>query len=236
MNDKINEKVLIVFSGGQDSTTCLAYYIYQCKHISCITFNYNQLHQSEIQASRIILEKLGIKNHLILDMKYLQNLSISSLTNQSVALDKNHPIDNLLPSTFVPGRNILFLTLSSIYAYSHDINSIVLGVNEIDFSGYPDCRYEFIKNMNHVIKIGMCCHIDFEIPIMHLNKSEIWALSDYCNVLDIILNDTVTCYQGIKGSGCSKCQACIIRKKGFDKWNSNRFYYMHKMKQKMKLL
>lgn len=230
------KKSLVILSGGQDSTTCLAYYTRIYKEIHCITFDYNQLHKSEIHSALLISKKFGIKNHIVLNVQYLQKISVSSLTDKNILMDKNHPLNNLFPSTFVPGRNILFLTLSSIYAYSNQISSIILGVNEIDFSGYPDCRNEFIKNMNHVIQIGMNCNISFITPLMDLEKSEIWALSDYCNITDIILNDTVTCYNGVKGIGCSECKACIIRKKGFEKWKSNPFYYMKSMKRKMKLL
>ncbi|QCI22310.1 7-cyano-7-deazaguanine synthase QueC [Buchnera aphidicola] len=230
------KKALVIFSGGQDSTTCLSYYTHIYHEIHCITFDYNQLHKSEIDSALLIAKKLGINNHVVLNIDYLKNIAISSLINKNISINNNHPLDNFFPSTFVPGRNILFLTLSSIYAYSNKINSVILGVNEIDFSGYPDCSNAFIKNMNDVIKIGMNCHINFITPLMNLNKSEIWALSDYCNVTDIILTDTVTCYNGIKGIGCSECKSCIIRKKGFDKWKSNRSYYMNNMKRKMGLL
>ncbi|ANZ22667.1 7-cyano-7-deazaguanine synthase [Buchnera aphidicola (Diuraphis noxia)] len=229
------KKALMILSGGQDSTTCLAYYTRIYQEIHCITFDYNQLHKSEINAALIIAKKLGIKHHNILNLKFLQKISISSLTNKEISVYNNHPLDNSFPSTFVPGRNILFLTLSSIYAYTNKITSVILGVNEIDFSGYPDCKNEFIKSMNHVIRIGMNYNISFMTPLINLNKSEIWALSDYCNIIDVILTDTVTCYNGIKGRGCSKCQACIIRKKGFDKWKENNSYYMKSMKEKMKL-
>jgi 7-cyano-7-deazaguanine synthase len=230
------KKALVIFSGGQDSTTCLIHYTHIYKEVHCITFDYDQLHKSEIDSALSISKKLGIKNHIVLDVKYLKDISTSSLTGNKILINRNHPLDTFLPSTFVPGRNILFLTLSSIYAYNHKINSIVLGVNQIDFSGYPDCRHEFIKIMNNTIKIGMSCNIVFKTPLMNLNKAEIWALSDYWNATDIILNDTVTCYNGILGKGCLECQACIFRKKGFDKWHLNRSYYMQSIKIKMNLL
>lgn len=229
------KKVLVILSGGQDSTTCLIHYTNVCKEVYCITFDYNQLHKSEIDSSRFSSKKLGVKRHIILDIKYLNNISISSLTSKNISINNHHPLNPNFPSTFVPGRNILFLTLSSIFAYSHKIDSIVLGVNEIDFSGYPDCRNEFVKIMNNAVQVGMNCKINFKTPLINLNKAEIWALSDYWNSTDLILHNTVTCYNGIKGQGCSQCQACIIRKHGFDKWQSNRSYYMEKIKRKIKL-
>ncbi|QCI16132.1 7-cyano-7-deazaguanine synthase QueC [Buchnera aphidicola] len=230
------KKALIIFSGGQDSTTCLIHYTHICKEVHCITFDYNQLHKSEINCSLVISKKLGIKDHIVLDIRYLQNISISSLTREKISIDSNHPLDTSLPSTFIPGRNILFLTLASIYAYSNNINTIVLGVNEIDFSGYPDCKNQFIKNMNNVINIGMNSNIFFKTPLINLNKAEIWALSDYWNSTDIILNQTVTCYNGFPGKGCGTCRSCILRHKGFNQWKLNYSYYMKSMKTKMKLL
>ncbi|QCI20605.1 7-cyano-7-deazaguanine synthase QueC [Buchnera aphidicola (Brachycaudus cardui)] len=230
------KKVLVIFSGGQDSTTCLIHYTHICKEIHCITFDYNQLHQTEIESSLLISKKLGIKNHIVLDIKYLQDISISSLINKNILMHNAHPLNSSLPSTFVPGRNILFLNLSSIYAYTHQINYIILGVNEVDFSGYPDCTNNFIRQINKVIKTGMTCNINFITPLINLSKPEIWALSDYWDAMDIILNDTVTCYNGIKGKGCKKCQACIIRKKGLEEWKLNPLFYMNSLKKKMKLL
>lgn len=230
------KKVLIILSGGQDSTTCLIHYTHTCQEVHCITFDYDQLHKSEIDSSLLISENLGVKNHKILNIKCLKDISVSSLINKNILINSIHPLDLSLPSTFVPGRNILFLVLSSIYAYNNDINSVVLGVSEVDFSGYPDCRNNFIKNMNNAIQIGMNSDIFFETPLINLNKSEIWALSDYWNATEIILNHTVTCYNGIPGKGCKKCQACILRNKGFNKWKLDPKYYMKSVKEKMKLL
>ncbi|CAL4326534.1 7-cyano-7-deazaguanine synthase QueC [Buchnera aphidicola] len=230
------KKILVVFSGGQDSTTCLIHYTHICEEVHCITFDYEQLHKTEIESSLLISKKLGITNHVVLDIKYLQDISISSLMNKNISINSMHPLNSFLPSTFVPGRNILFLILSSIYAYTHNINNIALGVNEVDFSGYPDCTESFIKKINKVVRIGINCNINFITPLINLNKSEIWALSDYWNAVDIILNDTVTCYNGIQGQGCKKCRSCIIRKKGFDTWKLNPSYYMETLKKKIKLL
>ncbi|CAL4325494.1 7-cyano-7-deazaguanine synthase QueC [Buchnera aphidicola] len=226
------KKVLIVFSGGQDSTTCLIHYSNIYEEVHCITFDYNQLHKSEIDSSRFIAKHFQVKKHVFIDIKSLQDLSISSLTDKNISILDSHPLNISLPSTFVPGRNILFLTLSSIYAFNNQINLVVLGANEIDFSGYPDCRDIFIKKMNDVIKIGMNCEIFFKSPLINLNKAEIWALSDYWNSVNFIFNNTVTCYQGIKGIGCRQCQACIIRNNGFNQWKSNPDFYMKTLKEK----
>lgn len=229
------KKILIVFSGGQDSTTCLIHYANLYKEIYCITFDYDQLHKSEINSARFISRYFKVKKHIFIDIKYLKDLFKSSLTNKHISLFHHHSLNPLLPSTFVPGRNILFLTLSSIYAFNNQIDSVVLGVNTIDFSGYPDCRDEFIKTMNRAIQIGMDCQINFKVPLMNLSKAEIWSLSHYWDSSDIIVNHTVTCYQGVIGNGCGQCQACIIRYEGFNKWKSNPSYYMKKIKEKFNL-
>ncbi|QFQ32285.1 7-cyano-7-deazaguanine synthase QueC [Buchnera aphidicola] len=230
--NKNTKKILIVFSGGQDSTTCLIHYAHLYKEIYCITFDYDQIHKSEINSSRFISQYFKVKKHIFVDIKFLKNLSKSSLIDKNISIFNNHQLNSLLPSTFVPGRNILFLTLSSIYAFNNKIDSVVLGVNTIDFSGYPDCRNEFIKTMNRVVQIGMDCQINFKVPLMNLNKAEIWSLSDYWNLSEFVLRHTVTCYQGLIGNGCGQCQACVIRREGFDKWKSNPEYYMTQLKEK----
>jgi len=226
------KKILIIFSGGQDSTTCLIHYTNTNKEIYCITFDYNQLNKSEISSARFISNYFNVKKHIFIDVKCLQNISISSLTDKNISVFDTHPLNVFLPSTFVPGRNILFLTLSSIYAFHHKIDSVVLGVNEIDFSGYPDCRKKFLKKMNDVIQIGMNYKIKFKSPLINLSKAEIWALSDYWNSTQFVFQNTVTCYKGIKGQGCGKCKSCIIRNDGFNQWKSNPSYYMKKLKEK----
>ncbi|CAL4325431.1 7-cyano-7-deazaguanine synthase [Buchnera aphidicola (Protaphis terricola)] len=229
---KKSKKILIVFSGGQDSTTCLIHYSNLYKNIYCLTFNYNQLHKSELNSSRFISKYFKVKKHKFIDIKCLSNLFKSSLTDKSISIHNNHPLNSLLPSTFVPGRNILFLTLSSIYAFNHKINSIILGINSVDFSGYPDCKNEFINKINNAIKIGMNYQINFKTPLMYLSKAEIWALSDYWNSTKFIIDHTVTCYKGIKGNGCGKCKSCFIRYEGLNKWKSNPSYYMKTLKEK----
>lgn len=230
------KKVLIVFSGGQDSTTCLIHYSNICSEIYCITFDYDQLHKYEINSAYFISKYFQVKKHILVDTKFLKSISESSLINKNLSIHHRHPLNNTLPSTFIPGRNILFLTLSSIYAFNENIDTVVLGVNQVDFSGYPDCRNDFIKQMNHSIEIGMQYKITFKTPLMNLNKAEIWALSDYWNSIQFVQKYTVTCYKGIKGKGCNQCHSCILRNNGFKKWKSNPSYYMKKLKEKFSFI
>lgn len=135
----------------------------------------------------------------------------------------------------MPGRNILFLILSSIYAYNNDIQDIILGVNQIDFSGYPDCRSNFIKSINNSIRLGIGYPFLLKTPLINLNKSEIWALSDFYNQTSLIIHHTLTCYFGVKGIGCHKCKACQIRNIGYKKWKLNKKFFMQSLRSKIKL-
>lgn len=127
--------------------------------------------------------------------------------------------ENDLPSTFVPGRNIVFLTLASIYAYQVQAKTVITGVCETDFSGYPDCRDAFVKSLNQAITLGMAYDVRIETPLMWLNKAEVWALADEYQQLAVIRDQTLTCYNGIQGAGCTHCAACNLRAKG---WPSSR--------------
>ena len=219
----MNRKAVIVFSGGQDSTTCLLHALPRFEDIHCITFDYGQRHRAEIEVSLTLSRQLGITSHTVLDASLLNALTVSSLTRSDIAVAHADQLEeNGLPNTFVPGRNILFLTLASIYAYQVQAETVITGVCETDFSGYPDCRDEFVKSLNHAIKSGMAYDVQIETPLMGLNKAETWALADHYNQLELIREHTLTCYNGIKGSGCGDCAACKLRAKGLDDFLKNK--------------
>lgn len=219
----MNRKAVIVFSGGQDSTTCLLHALPRFEEIHCITFNYGQRHRAEIETALALSRQLGITAHTVLDASILNALTVSSLTRNDIPVpDTNQSEAKGLPNTFVPGRNILFLTLASIYAYQVQAETVITGVCETDFSGYPDCRDEFVKSLNHAIKSGMEYNVQIETPLMSLNKAETWALADHYNQLDLIREHTLTCYNGIIGSGCGNCAACDLRAKGLQYFLENK--------------
>ena len=137
-----------------------------------------------------------------------------------------------IPNTFVPGRNILFLTLAAIYAYQVKAEAVITGVCETDFSGYPDCRDEFVKALNHAVSLGMAKDIRFETPLMWIDKAETWALADYYGKLDLVRNETLTCYNGFKGDGCGHCAACNLRANGLNHYLADKPTVMAAMKQK----
>lgn len=215
------KRAVLVFSGGQDSTTCLIQALHQYDQLHCITFDYGQRHRSEITIAQELAKKLKVASHKILDLQLLNGLAISSLTRENIPVPKKNN-QGTLPDTFVPGRNILFLTFAAIYAYQLEADVVITGVCETDFSGYPDCRDEFVKALNHAVNLGIQKNITFVTPLMWLNKAETWALADYYEQMPLIREQTLTCYNGIKGDGCSECLSCQLRSKGLE------YYLAHK--------
>ncbi|MFC0139446.1 7-cyano-7-deazaguanine synthase QueC [Erwinia mallotivora] len=226
------KRAVVVFSGGQDSTTCLIQAVQQYEEVHCVTFDYGQRHRAEIEIAQQLSQKLGARAHKVLDVTLLNELAISSLTRDSIPVPAWNPDASGLPSTFVPGRNILFLTLASIYAYQVEAESVITGVCETDFSGYPDCRDEFVKALNQAVTLGMARQLRFETPLMWLNKAETWALADYWQQLPLVRDETLTCYNGIKGSGCGKCAACNLRANGLREYQNNTAAIMQSMQNK----
>lgn len=225
------EKAVVVFSGGQDSTTCLVQALKDFDEVHAITFDYGQRHKLEIEVAQALSKKLAVTAHKVLDVGLLNELAISSLTRDDIPV--SHELqDNGLPNSFVPGRNILFLTLAGIYAYQIGAQTVITGVCETDFSGYPDCRDEFIKSMNSALVKGMDRELEIRTPLMWLNKAETWALADQYEALDLVRNETLTCYNGIIGSGCGDCPACHLRQTGLNDYLDNRTAVMAALKQK----
>ncbi|SDV06772.1 7-cyano-7-deazaguanine synthase QueC [Pseudomonas mucidolens] len=231
----MNRKAVIVFSGGQDSTTCLIHALPIYDEIHCITFDYGQRHRAEIEISQQLSKKLGVAVHKVLDVSLLNALASSSLTRDHIPAPSISSSTESLPDTFVPGRNILFLTLAAIYAYQVRAETVITGVCETDFSGYPDYRDEFVKTLNNAIELGMDYKLHIETPLMWLNKAETWALADHHNKLDLIREHTLSCYNGIKGNGCANCDACNLRAKGLKTFMENRTQIGLSLKTKLTL-
>lgn len=226
------KRAVVVFSGGQDSTTCLIQALAQYDEVHCVTFDYGQRHRQEIEVARELATRLGARAHKVLDVTLLNELAISSLTRDNIPVPAYDASASGLPSTFVPGRNILFMTLASIYAYQVDAEAVITGVCETDFSGYPDCRDEFVKALNHAVELGMARPVRFETPLMWLNKAETWALADYWQQLPLVQQETLTCYNGIKGDGCGECAACHLRANGLKSYQEDAAAVMLSMRQK----
>jgi 7-cyano-7-deazaguanine synthase len=178
-----------------------------------------------------LTEKLGVKAHKVMDVGLLNELAISSLTRDDIPV--SHELqENGLPNSFVPGRNILFLTLAGIYAYQIGASAVITGVCETDFSGYPDCRNDFIKAMNSALMQGMDRELDIVTPLMWLDKAETWALADKYDALELVRNETLTCYNGIVGDGCGDCPSCELRANGLNHYLDNQQAVMQSLKEK----
>ncbi|MEB6096224.1 7-cyano-7-deazaguanine synthase QueC [Mammaliicoccus sciuri] len=209
-----NEKAVVVFSGGQDSTTCLFYAKEHFKEVELVTFQYGQRHDLEIKVAEDIAKEQGLKHH-ILDMSLLSQLSPNALTDHTMQIGND---ENDIPNTFVPARNLLFLSFAGALAYQIGAKHIITGVCETDFSGYPDCRDSFIKSMNLSLNLSMDKDFVIHTPLMWLNKKETWALSDQLGALDYVREKTLTCYNGVMSDGCGECPACKLRKQGLDQY------------------
>ncbi len=226
-------KALVLFSGGQDSTVCIAWALHRYAKVETIGFDYGQRHRVELDCRPPILnrirrdfswgERLG-DDHMI-DLKVLGEISATSLT-QEIAIEM---AANGMPNTFVPGRNLLFLTLAAAVAYRRDLNMIVGGMCETDFSGYPDCRDATIQALARAVNLGMDRKFEFVTPLMWLDKAATWRLADELGggkLVELILEDTHTCYIGDRthrhqwGYGCGECPACQLRARGYEIWKA----------------
>ena len=158
----------------------------------------------------------------LLDVSLISQLDPNcSLTNTSIEMDQEKPADSY-PNTFVPGRNMVFLTFAAILARAKGIFHLVTGVSEADFSGYPDCRDTFVRSLNVTLNLAMDEQFVIHTPLMNRDKSEVWELSDELGVFDLVRTRTLTCYNGIVADGCGHCPACLLRKKGLDSYLKRR--------------
>ncbi|MGL4829993.1 MAG: 7-cyano-7-deazaguanine synthase QueC [Vibrio sp.] len=215
------KKAVVVFSGGQDSTTCLVQALKEFDEVHAITFDYGQRHKLEIEIAQKLAKQLGVSAHKVMDVSLLNELAISSLTRDDIPV--SHELQaNGLPNSFVPGRNILFLTLAGIYAYQIGADTVITGVCETDFSGYPDCRNDFVQSMNQALAKGMDMSLNIRTPLMWLNKAQTWALADQLGALELVRQQTLTCYNGVIGDGCGECPACHLRQAGLNEYLENR--------------
>lgn len=212
------EKAVVVFSGGQDSTTCLFWAKQQFAEVEVVTFNYGQRHALELECAAAIAQELGVKQH-VLDMGLLNQLAPNALTRTDIDIEA---ADGEVPNTFVEGRNLLFLSFAAIVAKGIGARHIVTGVCETDFSGYPDCRDVFVKSLNVTLNLAMDYSFVLDTPLMWLDKSETWELADQLGAFDFVRERTLTCYNGIPADGCGKCPACELRQRGLEQYLARR--------------
>ena len=229
------DAALVLFSGGQDSTTCLAWALQRYARVETLGFEYGQRHAIELTVRPNILQairtldsswapRLG-EDHM-LDLSVLGDVSETALTRDS---EITMQADGL-PNTFVPGRNLLFLTLAAALAYRRGISVLVGGMCETDYSGYPDCRDETVRALQSALRLGMNTQQTIETPLMWLDKAATWQLADQLGgaaLIDLIRTETHTCYLGERhqlhewGYGCGDCPACELRAKGYQTYRAS---------------
>jgi 7-cyano-7-deazaguanine synthase len=226
MNESLQNsalRALVIFSGGQDSTTCLA--LAQREHgkenVECITFSYGQRHALEVEVAQKIAKELGVTQHRIVNIDGYAQLTQSALLNPEIAIQKLGEGTGL-PNTVVDGRNMMFLLMAAIVAKQRGIHDLYTGVCETDSSGYPDCRDVFIKSCNATLNLAMEYEFRIHTPLMWLNKAQTWALADELGLLDYIEENTLTCYNGIIGRGCGTCPACTLRARGLEAYRGSK--------------
>ena len=209
-------RALVVFSGGQDSTTCLFWAKKHFDEVLAIAFDYGQRHIVELDAAKKIASEANVRLN-VFKINLLSEVSHNSLTDNAMAVETNQP-DHRPPNTLVEGRNMLFLTYAAIFAKANGISDIITGVGQADYSGYPDCRNEFILSLNQTLNLSMDFGYHIHTPLMWLDKSEIWQMADELGVFEIVRDQTITCYHGIPGEGCGTCPSCKLRNRGLVKY------------------
>lgn len=230
--DNFNSSALVLFSGGQDSATCLTWALSRFSRVETIGFNYGQRHSVELECRTKFIDKLKSKfpewsaklgqDHM-LDLSLLGQISDTALTKEkAIVMEKSG-----LPNTFVPGRNLLFLTFASTIAYRRNLKVIVGGMCETDYSGYPDCRDDTIKALQVAISLGLDSRIVLETPLMWIDKAATWLLAEQlggAKLIDLVRTDTHTCYMGDRtqlhdwGYGCNLCPSCELRRIGYENY------------------
>jgi 7-cyano-7-deazaguanine synthase len=225
---------LVLFSGGQDSTTCLAWALTQFERVETIGFDYGQRHHVELQARQTVLAQMRERfapwrgrlgeDHMV-DLAVLGRISDTALTSDA----EIQMTAAGLPNTFVPGRNLLFFNLAAAVGYRRGLHTLVGGMCETDFSGYPDCRDDTLKALQVAVSLGMGQRFTFETPLMWLDKADTWELARTLGgdaLVDLIITESHTCYHGVRGTlhdwghGCGTCPACELRKAGHARWKA----------------
>jgi len=210
----MNANALVVLSGGQDSTTCLYWAIrrFGVDQVSSVTFDYGQRHRIELDCAKAIADFAGVPN-LMLPIDTFAALGGNALTDSAIAVQAGTDLDTGLPNTFVPGRNLVFLTFAAALAYQRNITHLVTGVAQTDYSGYPDCREETLTSLQTTLQKGMQTQLQIHTPLMHLSKKETVELAQAVGALPAMAL-THTCYNGERPP-CGHCAACELRAKGF---------------------
>lgn len=211
-------KAVVVLSGGQDSAICLALAVkkHSAGEVAAITFRYGQRHSVEVRYARRLAKHFGIAAHKVIDLGFYRHLTESALLETDARIVRRK--GEKCPTSVVEGRNAVFLLSASIWAKSLGALEVYTGVSEVDFSGYPDCRGAFIRAEQRAARLALDYPVKIVTPLIRMSKEEEWALAEKLGIFDLVANSTVTCYNGIPGSGCRSCPACLLRNAGMKKY------------------
>jgi 7-cyano-7-deazaguanine synthase len=221
------DAALVLFSGGQDSTTCLAWALERYAAVETVGFFYGQRHRVELDCRAPIRESLAARFGGALGADHMIDISAGMAALGETALTGGAAIvmgEEGLPTSFVPGRNLLFLTYAAALAYRRGLRRIVGGMCETDYSGYPDCRDDTIKAVQVALNLGMQRRFVLETPLMWIDKAATWAMAEHMGISDVIIEQTHSCYLGDRahrhawGFGCGDCPACVLRRDGYVAW------------------
>ena len=208
-------KAVVVLSGGQDSATCLALAVgkHGAEEVAAITFEYGQRHSLETKFAKRLAKRFGVFAHKVVKMDFYRHLTSNALMSGDAPIVKRKGAS--CPTTVVEGRNAFFLLAASVWAKELGAVEVYTGVSEADYSGYPDCRAAFVRSQQRTIRLALEWPVKIVTPFMRMSKADEWALADRLGILDVIKNETLTCYNGIPGTGCGKCPACKLRNRGY---------------------
>lgn len=219
-NGSYNGKALVVLSGGQDSVTCLAWAMARFPHgVAAVTFDYGQRHRVEIECAAFATDHYSVDHHFV-SLEHLSQVSRSALTHAG-NVSGTHELDSTLPASFVPNRNATMLTAAHALAQRVGASHLVAGMCQTDYSGYPDCRANFVTALSHALNIGAAKKVSIHTPLMFLSKGETFKLAADLGALDLVLEHSHTCYNGDHttrhpwGYGCGTCPACRLREGGW---------------------
>ena len=211
-------KAIVVLSGGQDSATCLALAVrkHGAQNVAAITFRYGQRHALETMFAKRLARRFGISEHKVISLGFYRHLTTNALMSKTAPIERKKGTN--CPTTVVEGRNAFFLLAAAVWAKELGATEIYTGVSEADYSGYPDCREAFIKAQQRMLRLALEWPVKIVTPFMHMSKADEWALAHRLGILDVIENETLTCYNGIPGKGCGKCPSCRLRNNGYDEF------------------
>ena len=207
-------KAVVVLSGGQDSALCAALAVrrHGAESVAAVTFRYGQRHAAEVRHARIVAAHFGLALHKTVSLPFYKDITANALLDPSMKIGR--PKGASCPNTVVEGRNAFFLLAAGVYAKTLGATEIYTGVSQADYSGYPDCRADFVRAQERMMRLAMEWPFKIVTPLMDLTKAQEWALAGKLGEFDFIRKKTLTCYNGIPGDGCGKCPACRLRARG----------------------